>query len=213
MVLNDFEDITNIFYINLEQRRDRLEHILTQLELMGMKEKAVRFNAIKMIDGAIGCSMSHLNVLNDAIENKLDHVLVMEDDITFIEPQTFKTQFNKFILKHEANWDVILFAGNIREYDDVDETCIKAKKCGTTTGYLVNGHYIRTLRDNIKKGLNYLMRRPLYSNLYAIDVFWVGLQPKDKWYLIIPLTVVQMENYSDIEKRVTNYTQAMRKYI
>jgi GR25 family glycosyltransferase involved in LPS biosynthesis len=180
---------------------------------MGMNEKAQRFNAIKMIDGATGCSMSHLKVLQDALTNNMDHVLVMEDDITFIEPETLKTQFNKFILKHGENWDVILLGGNIRDYDEIDETCVKANKCGTTTGYIVNGHYIQILIDNIKKGINYLMRRPLYPNLYAIDVFWVGLQTKHNWYLIIPLTVVQMENYSDIEKRVTNYTKAMTKNI
>ena len=31
----------------------------------------------------------------------------------------------------------------------------------------------------------------------------------DNWYLITPLTVTQREDYSDIEKRQTNYTRVM----
>ena len=35
------------------------------------------------------------------------------------------------------------------------------------------------------------------------------LQQLYKWYLIVPLTVVQREDYSDIEKRVTNFEKHM----
>jgi hypothetical protein len=45
--------------------------------------------------------------------------------------------------------------------------------------------------------------------LYAIDKFWFVLQNVDKWFLIIPPTVIQREDYSDIEKRNTNYVKAM----
>jgi hypothetical protein len=45
--------------------------------------------------------------------------------------------------------------------------------------------------------------------LYAIDKYWFQLQKKDKWYLIIPLSVTQRQDYSDIEKRATNYRHAM----
>ena len=44
---------------------------------------------------------------------------------------------------------------------------------------------------------------------FAIDKYWFCLQQFDNWYLIIPLTIVQRENYSDIEKRVTNYKNVM----
>ena len=212
MVLNKFEDIVNIFYINLEHRVDRREHVINELTTKGLGlslEYITRFNAIKMIDGAVGCSMSHLKILQDAVTNNLDHILIVEDDITFLEPETLKTQFNKFITNHGTNWDVILLGGNVIEYNTIDETCVKVQKCLTTTGYLVNGHYIQTLVDNIKAGLSYLIKRPLYKNLYAIDVFWFGLQQKHNWYLIIPLTVIQMEDYSDVEKKITNFTKSM----
>jgi len=211
-LLNNFEDIYNIFYINLEHREDRHAHVLNQLEVMGMKDKSKRFNAIKMINGIVGCGMSHLKILQNAHENLFDHILIMEDDITFIEPNTLKTQFNKFIATHKNNWDVILLGGNVIDFDDIDETCIKVNKCLCATGYLVNGHYIQTLINNIQIGLKYLIKRPLYKHLYAIDVFWWGLQYKDNWYLITPLTVTQMESYSDIEHKITNYVTKMTTF-
>jgi hypothetical protein len=53
------------------------------------------------------------------------------------------------------------------------------------------------------------MKNPDKPIMYAIDKFWFNLQEIDKWYLIIPLTVTQREDYSDIEKRPTNYTPVM----
>ena len=41
---------------------------------------------------------------------------------------------------------------------------------------------------------------PTNKTQYAIDKFWFGLQGIHNWYLITPLTVVQREDYSDIEK-------------
>ena len=210
MVLNKFEDIVNVVYINLEHRVDRRDHVINEFTKIGL-ENVERFNAIKMDNGALGCSMSHLKVLQNALAQKWDHILIVEDDITFLEPDIFKTQFNKFITNHGTNWDVILLGGHVLEYSDIDETCVKVQKCLTTTGYLVNGDYIQTLIDNIKSGITYFIKRPLYKNLYAIDVYWFGLQQKHKWYLIIPLTVIQMEDYSDVEDRVTNYMKLMTK--
>lgn len=201
-------DVKHCFYINLEHRIDRKAHIETQLTKLNMQ--ATRFNAIRMINGAIGCSMSHLKILQNAISQNLPHVLILEDDITFLQPTTFKEQFNKFINIHNNNWDVILFAGNnVPPYERIDDTCIQVKKCQTTTGYLVNGHYIKILMQNVKMGITNLINHPTKHTLYAIDKFWFTLQNVGKWYLITPVTVIQQEGYSDIEKRHTNYSKIM----
>ena len=207
-VIHSLEDIKNAFYINLEHRTDRKLHIEEQLKNMGIS--ATRFNAIKMENGAIGCSMSHLKLLQMAQLNKLDHILIMEDDITFLDPEFFKSQFKKFMELHGNNWDVVLLGGNnMPPYENIDETCIKVTRCQTTTGYLVNGHYINALLTKIKMGLtNVLKNRPHHTQL-AIDKFWFVLQKMSKWYLITPPTVVQRNDYSDIEKRITNYQGIM----
>ena len=207
--IKSFNDIKHAFYINLEHRTDRNSHVINQLTNLGLPIFE-RFNAIKMEHGAAGCSMSHLKILQTALQNNYDHVLILEDDISFLNPDLFKANFNKFLERQGNNWDVILLAGNnVPPYDKVDDVCIKVKQCLTTTGYLVNGHYIKRLIDNVKLGLINLLRKPDKGILYAIDKFWFVLQGVDRWFLIIPPTVVQREDYSDIEKRNTNYQRLM----
>ena len=209
MPVTSLEDIKNTFYINLEHRTDRKEHVTKQLTNLGL-QGFERFNAIKMENGALGCSMSHLKILQTAVQNNWDHVLIVEDDITFLDLDLFKANFETFLQRNGNNWDVILLAGNnMPPYDPIDEVSIKVKRCQTTTGYLVNGHYIKKLRDNVKFGLTQLLHKPASHTLYAIDKFWFALQNVDKWFLIIPPTVIQREDYSDIEKRTTNYSKAM----
>jgi glycosyl transferase family 25 len=203
------KDITNIFYINLEHRLDRKEHIEGQLLKIGFNNFE-RFNAIKMENGAVGCSMSHLKLLQQALKEKLDHILIVEDDILFMDPELFKTQLDKFLKKMGSNWDVVLLAGNnMPPYETIDDTCVKVSRCQTTTGYLVNGNYIEKLMNNVKMGLTNLLREPEKHAHYAIDKHWFALQSLDNWFLITPLTVVQREDYSDIEKKVINYQESM----
>ena len=203
--MNSINDINHAFFINLLSRPDRKQHVESQLSLLGIN--AERFNAIKMPNGALGCSISHLKCLKIAKEKNWPHLLIIEDDITFLNPELFKNQLNKFLQNHN-NWDVVLIGGNnVPPYQNIDDTCIQVSKCQTTTGYLVNGRYIDTLIANFKSGIEQLMKHPEQHTLYAIDKYWFSLQQRDKWYLIIPLTVTQREDYSDIEKRPTNYSR------
>jgi GR25 family glycosyltransferase involved in LPS biosynthesis len=169
-----------------------------------------RFNAIRLENGALGCSMSHLKCIQHAKENNLSHVLICEDDIQFLDPELFKKQLNGFLKNHPDDWDVVLLAGNnMPPYEEVGDYCVKISRCQTTTGYMVNGHYFDTLIENIKTGIQLLMREPQNHRMYAVDKYWFQLQQKDNWYLITPLTVIQKQNYSDIENRVTNYSNVM----
>ena len=93
MNINSIENIEHTFYINLENRPDRKEHVEKQLQSIGIA--ATRFNAIKLNNGAIGCSMSHLKCLEIAKQNNWDHVMIVEDDILFLNPNLFKNQLNK----------------------------------------------------------------------------------------------------------------------
>lgn len=210
MNINSLSDIKNIFYINLEHRNDRKEHIEYQLKNIGLSNFE-RFNAIKLQNGRVGCSMSHLQCLNLAKERKYEYVLICEDDATFLNPSLFINQINIFFKnKCVNNWDVLLLGGNnVPPYQQINETCIRVTHCQTTTCYLVNGHYFDTLIENIKEGIQHLMREPKNHCSYAIDINWLKLQKKHIWLLIIPLTVIQKEDYSDIEQRYTKYQSMM----
>lgn len=205
--MNSISDIKHCYYINLSSRMDRKQHVEKQLERVGIV--GTRFNAIKLNNGAIGCSMSHLKCLETAKKLNLPHLLIVEDDITFLKPDLFIQQFN-FFLKNHSVWDVVLIGGNnVPPYLPIDSSCIKVQRCQTTTGYLVKQHYFDTLINNFKEGINLLLNYPDNHRQYAIDKYWFSLQQKDHWYLIIPLSVVQREDYSDIEKKHTNYMKNM----
>jgi GR25 family glycosyltransferase involved in LPS biosynthesis len=205
--MKNISDIKHAFYINLITRPDRKQHVEEQLNIIGIN--ADRFNAIKLPNGALGCSMSHLKRLETAKLNNWPHLLIVEDDIKFLDPELFKTQLNKFLSNHD-DWDVVLIGGNnMPPYQKIDNTCVRVTSCQTTTGYLVNGHYFETLIENFRTGIKKLMTEPEKHKFYAIDKYWFNLQKKGKWFLIIPLTVTQREDYSDIEKRATNYTHVM----
>jgi hypothetical protein len=60
-------------------------------------------------------------------------------------------------------------------------------------------------------GIKNLMKNP-GNNEYRIDKYWFKLQRMDNWYMIIPLSIVQREDYSDIEKKTTNFKNYMLNY-
>ena len=201
------KDLTNIFYINLESRLDRRLFFENQMKTVGFK--AERFEAIKHNIGAIGCSLSHLHLLKYARCNNLDHILIMEDDIMFLNPKIFINNLNECLLNH-SDFDVLLIAGNnMGDYTRLDNYCVKISKCQTTTGYIVKKHYYDKLIKNYEDGINKLLQNIKYRHNYTIDQYWNKLQLIDKWYLVTPLTVTQKPDYSDIEKRIINYNNLM----
>ena len=211
--MNHRSNIKNAIYINLESRNDRRAHVEAQLAALkyGMPNLTTeRFNAIKnAVHGAIGCSMSHMRCIQIAKQRGWDHVLVCEDDVLFTNVPLFLTQLSKFMAT-VPDWDVVLLAGNnIPPFRVVNDACVQISNCQTTTAYVVKSHYYDTLIDNYRAGINKLMRQPTQKLDYAIDRYWFELQRRDRWFLITPLSVVQREDYSDIEQRFTNYAHLM----
>ena len=121
-----FENI-HVVYINLTSRTDRNERVQSELKKIGV-DNPERFNAIKLEDGALGCSMSHLKCIELAKKNNYEYVFVCEDDIEFLNPELFLTQLKNFLTSNIA-WDTILVAGNnMLPYLPVNDTCIKILK-------------------------------------------------------------------------------------
>ena len=207
--MNSIQDIKHVLYINLESRPDRKIHVEEQLRNVGINN-GERFNAIQLPNGAIGCSMSHLKCLEIAKQNNWPHLLIVEDDILFTNPALFINKLNFFLSKHKNDFDVLLIAGNnVPPYIPIDESCVKISKCQTTTGYLVQSHYYDTLIQNYREGIKNLMKYPDNHKFFAIDKYWLKLQEKDRWFLIVPLSVIQRQDYSNIEKKNTNYGHLM----
>jgi GR25 family glycosyltransferase involved in LPS biosynthesis len=191
-------------FINLEQRTDRLEHAMSEFKKMNIN--AERVNAVKMKNGAIGCTMSHIKCIELAKSRDWEHVFICEDDITFLNPELLKRNIEMFYNNDDILWDVLIIGGNnVPPYQQLYEYAARIFRNQTTTGYIVNKHYYDVLLTNFKESATNLLRNPNNKREYALDIYWNRLQMQDFWYMITPPTVTQYENYSDIEKRNTNY--------
>lgn len=200
-------DLSNVYYINLIERYDR--KILVEDELYNLNWKYERFNAIKLKDGRVGCSMSHLKLLEMAKKNNMDYIVIVEDDIMFTKSVQYKEMLEKFN-NMNINYDVLLLAGNLRlPFTKINKDVLKITKAWTTTGYIVKKHYYDRLITNIRDGIKKLMSNPNEHHLYAIDAYWQQLQATDNWYILTPRTITQRPNYSTIEKRFTDYNHLM----
>lgn len=191
-------------FINLDHRKDRLEHVEKELEKMGINGE--RFNAIKTASGAIGCTLSHIKCLEIAKERDYEQVFICEDDITFTNPDLFKQNIEKFCMNEDIMWDVLIIGGNnVPPYKQYYDYAARVFNCQTTTGYIVKQEFYNTMIKNFKEGVANLMRDPANKRMFAIDIYWKKLQMENFWYMITPPTVTQYENYSDIENRNLNY--------
>lgn len=208
--MKSINDIEHVIYINLLHRTDRKQEVEEELKTIGFVDKNVqRFNAISTKNGRVGCTMSHLKCLQEAKKNNWSHLMLVEDDIQFLDPTLFVTQLNDF-LSANIDWDVILIAGNnLPPYTRIRESAIKVMQCQTTTGYIIKNTYFDTLIENIRDGLAKLLKEPENHYQYAIDKYWFRLQQRDKWFLITPLSVTQRAGYSDIEQKHTDFTKAL----
>jgi GR25 family glycosyltransferase involved in LPS biosynthesis len=200
--------IKNILYINLENRPDRNTHALQELSKLGITP--TRINAVKNTSGALGCTLSHIKSIEYAKKNNFKEVFICEDDITFLNPQLLLENLNKMEKNADMDWDVLIIGGNnCPPYQKITDYCIRIYNNQTTTGYIVRSHYYDILIKNMKESAKQLMIDPQNKQQYAIDMYWKSLQRSGKWYMIIPPTVIQYEDYSDIERRVVNYKDLM----
>tara|TARA_B110000879_G_scaffold211233_1_gene303309 strand:+ start:1238 stop:1891 length:654 start_codon:yes stop_codon:yes gene_type:complete len=195
-------------FINLKHRTDRLEHVTNEFNKMGIN--AERIEGIQPKSGAVGCTMSHIKCLELAKSRNYEQVFICEDDITFTSPEKFKEQITKFNENKDINWDVLVVSGNVAPPSQkLYEYAARVFYCQTTTGYIVKREFYDTLLENFKEGLNLFIRNPTNKVEYAIDKYWIKLQMQNYWYIITPLTVIQYDNYSDIEDKKTEYSKLM----
>lgn len=115
-------EMNGIVYINLENRGDRKEQILK--ELQGLNTDMNKVNKISGIyipkNGHKGCVQAHILALNLAKLNNWEKTLILEDDALIKDSST---DFNNILhialdkLK-DKQWDVLMVAGNNKIFDD-----------------------------------------------------------------------------------------------
>jgi glycosyl transferase family 25 len=164
-----FEFIEHVVYINLDRRVDRRVEIEKELSQYFPIEKIQRFSAIYNDHGGIGCTRSHIAVLEMAKEKGWKNYLVVEDDAIFTN---FGNSYPILERLVQNKYDVIVLGAVVQK---LDMSNYKLYSGHTTTAYLVNNHYYDTLLSNFKEGLNGFLLTGQYHT-YAIDQYWKRLQ-------------------------------------
>jgi len=191
--INKFDFIEKVIYINLEKRLDRKIEVEKQLELYFPKEKIIRFNAIQEEKGFVGCTKSHIGVLQMAIDNKWKNCLIVEDDIEWIN-EDFNKTYDLFIKLVNKEFDVIVLNSNCtRKYDTVTNKLFSTTSTGA---YFIKKNYYDKLLSNFKEGFNLLLKN-INSHNYRVDEYWQRLQKIDNWYVVVPSLCIQKDGYSD----------------
>lgn len=179
-----------VAFINLDNRPDRLKSIQYQLKNNNIYPKKIkRFPGhYTPKNGHIGCSRSHLDVLEYAQKNHLKNVLILEDDFKFkISPKEINKIFNTFLNKvPNREWDVVFLT---RYYGEIQPSKYsflnKISNTSSGAGYLVNKNYYSKMIENLKESLDNL-KEDVFEGHYCFDQLWKKLQEKDNWFVFSP---------------------------
>jgi glycosyl transferase family 25 len=187
------DKIEKVIYINLAHRTDRRQQIEKELSVFP-PEKVIRFDAIyEKTRGHLGCSKSHIAVLEMAIREGWKNYLVIEDDMIWDNIESGSQILNNLF---DNKPDVIVLGGT-----SITRDTYRLSRCYCTTAYLVFNHYYETLLVNFREGALLLQNNYNHNTPYAIDQYWHRLQEKDNWYIVYPIICLQRAGYSDINRR------------
>jgi mannosyltransferase OCH1-like enzyme len=199
------ELLKNCLVINLKNNVERMERVTKELKKINIE--CERFDAINNEQGIVGCCMSHIECLKLAQKKNLSQIMIWEDDSIFVEEDI--TNFSDSIIEFSnkiKKWDVLLLSGvTFRPYKEINRQFIQIYNTQCANAYIVKNHYYQTLINLFSISLKYLIHTK--NREFSHDHIWKYLQKKDKWYKIIPNYIVQNPGYSDIEKKIVDYTE------
>ncbi len=207
-----------IYYINCEHRADRRSHL--EAELDKLRRVVPELEVIRIVatyipsNGALGCGLSHIKALEAAITCGDDEVIILEDDFTFSEGGSVEMREKiEFLQTGLIDWDVCLLAANLKKHQPISgmEFYHSVRQAYAATAYVVRRDYIPRLLKTFTGACEGLVRAGTQVHEYCIDTAWQQLQRSagSRWICCWPLIGYQYPNFSDIEKRETDYRALM----
>jgi len=201
--------LDQIYYINLEYRKDMYDSINNVIDNLGFdRSKVTRINAIKENNGHYGCVLSHIKTLEDAKSKGYKKILIFEDDFQPFDYEETKLKVTKFLDEVE-DWDLVMLSCHLFNYHDCGiENVKKAIDCQSTIAYAINNHFIDKLLEVFKESANELSKIPYYQEPcpYCMDVYWKKLQNEsNKWYVFIPLLGREYPKWSDVQNKFIDH--------
>lgn len=200
-------DFKNILYINLNRRSDRKKQFLGEMRKMGLSEENIhRIEAHDKKDKpCLGCTLSHIDALEFAIEQNWDYVFVFEDDFQWnVKDRKNIDETLNSLSNLELDWDIFFLAANPRKKPiPIDNSFLRLTKSYSSSAYLIRKKYYQTLLANLKESSEMLKKK--VTEQAKLDVYWIVLQEKHNWITTHKRLGKQRPGYSDIEKRRVTY--------
>lgn len=137
--------------INLDKRKDRLGAFKAKILACPSLQNYVRYRAVHgdtvsvpgffvSGGGAWGCRQSHLRVLEDAMLDGVETLLVLEDDVRFTP--NFEEKLRTFLTRVPANWEGLMLGGQDHSPGPMDigiEGIARSRNTQRTHAYVVRG--------------------------------------------------------------------------
>jgi len=204
----------------MDSRPDRYELALEEFKKLnidvervsGIDGKNLSKGKFRGKDGAYGLLLTHIEILKDAILNNYDNILILEDDVTFIDG--FYEKFNKKISQLPDDWDLFYIGGNnvfkkgnfklitgdknfiptINNYRTLDHEICKTTWTQCVHALVINSNMFDVLLKEYNK------------KILPIDIIHCALQQSGcNAYTLLPSLALQRPGFSDIEDIFVDY--------
>lgn len=225
-------DDSYISYLNLDFRQDRLEHIIKELERVGIKAERTRGKLPNEYDltkpeyrvmlnrtpGALGCWLGMREMMVKAIEQG-KHCFIMEDDVVLASDFKERLQYmDKFFETHE--WDIwfggALFHCSPPHWHNGNGFLLGGSNLGKDAEQTDDERVMRVFgcfsthcwiikRESVKKVME--MLDEVMHRSIGIDHACIIIEPKLLCYTFVGGSAKQIDNLSNIGAGMTVYSQ------
>lgn len=216
MKFNDFitKEFDQVYVINLDVRSDRMKQVNTLLNRYKIPFKRISgvYLKEKYSDlpnnhtttsslGIIGCFLSHLTCLQDSRDNNYKKILVLEDDITFIDEHIKQINFKQLYNDVKTvDWNLFYLGATFNNklhkhstYLDIPSGEVWATQ---SIGY---DESIRDIiLDNTTLDVNFYFQKDRQQKILPIDVFLQRNFSRKVRVATNPIICIQNNTPSDI---------------
>lgn len=212
MKINDFFD--KIYCINLDKRIDRWEECQKIFSKFNLEVE--RFSAMDgskdnyglgyPYDSELAGSISHTRVIEKAKELKLKNVLILEDDVDFID--NLEKLFTEYVKQLPNGWDGLLFGGNhVCGGTTVTNNLMKVNRSYALHCYALNYKVFNETIDYMNSRIQNVIDngKEVIKTSVAADFFMADLHRINNWYCFRPHLAWQRTGFSDIQNTIIDY--------
>ena len=205
---NPFDFFQKIYCISLPQSSDRKTTISKHFENLKIKDRvefiyvdapAGNFNNTNFKKaGVLGCSLSHMKAVYDAVDKQYDNCLIIEDDTFF--SQDYHKRMLIGLSELPKNWDILYFGGS--PHEKLTRISSQLSTSGIMLGTIAYGLNSKYYNKILNAYFNNICKN---FPMCCADNILKNLNQQNKSYTFDPYICETHEGMSLIENRHTSY--------